>query len=134
MRRVFLLLWLLPAGCLEITKEKEEKKPVPGQLQITCLQEAVPDSAEPDTVIRETRTRDSVCFVTQTIGNCCGWFASLELGELADTIRITSTDRRSTETVSCDCICLFEIKMTLEKNFFDTTSGTILFWGNRKLK
>jgi len=107
-----LLLLLVLSAC----SDKSYNKEVLGRLEIKCKLEAIPDNIKANTSARKIDSKDSVTFTTEMIANCCGWYDQLILGEKQDTIYIKNLGKDD-EVVMCDCSCLFELKIILEKSF-----------------
>jgi hypothetical protein len=125
MNKIIIVLFIFCIASCAGEEKQTSDYAVPGRLDVTCLIEAVADDKKPDTSLHKTIVKDSIVFYVQDIRNCCGWCKDLELRKRADTIRMVNVSK-DLKRVACDCNCLFEIKMSLLKSFFDTTKAVIM--------
>ncbi len=116
-------------SCTITKKEREFNFNIPAKLQITCKIEAISDDHTVDTTLKKRSTKDSVYFSTEYIANCCGWFEGMKIADTGDTVRVVRTGDNVIDM--CDCDCLFEMKVVVEKNYFKTNKKPIMFGGKR---
>ena len=116
-------------SCTITKKEKEFDFDIPAKLNITCKIEAIPDGYPVDTTLKKHSAKDSIYFISEWIANCCGWFEGMKLADTGDTIRVVRDGSEFTN--SCDCDCLFEMKLVFEKNYFSKNTKPIMFQERR---
>ena len=119
---------------LSCNHHQEDHRTLMGRFSQRCLIEAVSEGEKPDSTIRRETTKDSIVFSRQEIRNCCGHEKdSIILTEVNDTIRLVNvSEDQSDVRVQCDCNCLFESRLVVSKEFYDTLKKPMYF-GRHKL-
>jgi hypothetical protein len=92
------------------------------------------DEVSPDSTIKKQMAGDSIVFIKQEIRNCCGYESdSIILTELNDTVRLVNISQIvSGVRALCDCKCLFESRLIVSRDFYDTLKKPVYF-GSHKL-